>query len=139
LKAQLGVPGTAAEPVAVIVTAVPLITPDAVPDIVTPPPQTALKVPESVVAVWLTTWNWKLPQVFTEGRPAGRAADVHSPISEFGGVLLLLAVPAGADAAGAAALGAVTFVECSKPQATVRTEAAARAATLDSIFLITNL
>jgi hypothetical protein len=141
LKAQLGVPGTAAEPVAVIATAVPFITPDAVPAIVTPPPQAAVKVPEIVVAVWLTIWNWKLPQVFAEGTPAGKAADVHRPTrDEFEGALLLFAVPAGADAAGAAALGAAMLVvECSKPHATVRTEAAARATQFDSIFFITNL
>jgi hypothetical protein len=140
LKAQLGVPGTAAEPVAVIATAVPLITPDAVPAIVTPPPQTALNVPESVVAVWLTIWNWKLPQVFTEGSPAGRAADVHRPTRDEFEAELLFALAAGADAAGADALGAATLVvECSKPQATVRTEAAARVAKLDSILFITNL
>jgi len=96
-------------------------------------------VPESVVAVWLTTWNWKLPQVFTEGSPAGRADDVHKPTSDEFEDGLLFALLAGADAAAAAALGAATLVECSKPQATVRTEAAARATQFDSIFFITNL
>ena len=117
-----------------------MITPDAVPDIVTPPPQTALNVPESVVAVWLTTWNWKLPHVFTEGTPAGKAADVHRPTRvEFEAELLLFALAAGADATGAAALGARTLVdECSKPQATERTEAAAKAK-IGSILSITNL
>jgi hypothetical protein len=71
---------------------------------------------------------------------AGNAADVHKPTSE--GVeeaLLLLGVPAGVDAAALAEVGATTLVECWKPHATVKTDAAAIEAKLDSVLFITNL
>src|SRR5262245_24125558 len=75
VNGQFGMPGMLAVPVAVNVTAVPLSVPDALPEIVRPPPHFPVNVPEMDEDVWLVIWYWKLPHVFGSGKVGAALAD----------------------------------------------------------------
>ena len=79
VNGQFGIPGMLAVPVAVNVTAVPLSVPDALPEIVRPPPHWPVNVPAMDVGVWLAIWYWKLPHVFGSGKVGAALADTYVP------------------------------------------------------------
>src|SRR5439155_18469978 len=78
VKLHGGSPGKLADPVTVTATVVLVVScPDALPAIVSTSAQSAEKVPSIVVAVWLVTAHWKLPQADMFGIVT--ACDVHTP------------------------------------------------------------
>jgi hypothetical protein len=138
VNGQFGIPGMAAVPLTVIETAVPLICPDTLPSMASPPPQTAVNVPVIAEAFWLVIWYLKFPHVLGSGSVGIALADAQVPTRD--GVAGVLPTP-GPLPVPFPALGVVpvdvgtevgtrTLVVCSKPQAVV-IRATARLATIE--------